>query len=382
MSTFLDNVVERLSFTVRKERVEVGVRRGDSVEEENTKCCCFRIYKSNSQVHSHLSSLRYRIFDHLLCVTQRLMRTTLLIGSVFTLIAIAAERYRRICHPLSGHITLRQCRVAIAGALVIAFLLAWPTLVIFGGSTVPLSPAAAATHVVVGGNNTARVGVHCGVKDGMQGSVYPTVYFTFLFVLFFGATTCLCTLYALIALRLWRGQKLKTDSRTMSASLPDCRRLHACGVTAGGGGAVDMPAKLFEELTRSLQLRRRKDAVNLVIVPTPSFRRKRKAAFSRKRSTFIMFLMTLTSLVSYLPYVIVSILFVAAPGLMLAGTSAMKSALLNLCLKSYLISSAVNPFIYGFCNHKFKAECRRLVRGLKCSRDVEEDSSDMTPPYP
>ena len=307
-----------------------------------------------------------------LCITQRFLRTILLTSSVFILVAIATERYRRICQPLSRHINLVQCRVAIVGAVIIALLLSGPSLFIFGEM------------VTVSGEGVNRSVARreCGVKDGLQESVYPVLYFTLLFLLFFASSVILSCLYASIAFRIWRPRKLQTDTRTKSASLPDCRRLNAVtGATSARDATLPVANKLYEELTRSLQIRRKKDAVNLLMVPTPSFRRKKRAAYSRKRTTFIMFLMTLTSVVSYLPYIIVSIAFVAWPGGQGEERSVASIVVLELCLKSFLISSAVNPFIYGFCNQRFKKECGKLVQGFSCRvRDTEAEDTSDTPP--
>ncbi|XP_076438026.1 orexin/Hypocretin receptor type 1-like [Babylonia areolata] len=365
---------------------------------------------------------RERRWEPALCLLQRFFRSILIISSVFILVAIATERYRRICHPLSRHINLRQCRIAVIGAVIIAVLLSWPSLFIFGEksvTTATTTTGAAAVVFVVGvvlprgservnGSALAQAWCECGVKDSMRESVYPVMYFTLLFILFFLCSVLLCVLYVQIAFRIWRPRKLQTDisSRTKSASLPDCRRLNAVstnGSSGGGGsggggggggrgggvnGTATMPAKLFEELTRSLQLRRKRDTAtaapfNLVMIPTgTSFRRKKRAAYSRKRTTFIMFLMTLTSVVSYLPYILVSIAFVASRGLdrELEENAAAK-AVVEVCLKSFLISSAVNPFIYGFCNQRFKKECSKLWQGFSCrARESETEETSETPP--
>ncbi|KAK7091949.1 uncharacterized protein [Littorina saxatilis] len=428
---------------------------------------------------------RIRWSEPALCMTQRFLRNLLLIASVLILVAIATERYRRICHPLSRHITLRQCRIAIVVALVVAVLLSWPSLLVFGERTrhsrgwvnaggEMVSNGGEMVHgggetvngggkmVNSGGDRSEEINADvrnsasvydadrvngtqgvtddkegdtggekfshsgsdgeevkmlavlrsgCGVKDSMQGTPYPAVYFSLLFVLFFVSSAIVCALYARIAFALWSPRKLQTDSRPKSVSLPDCSRLNTAVFTATrsatlgrgkkrradvSGGDVTgndvvrndltlpLPRKklLYEELTRSLQLRRKRDAVNLLVVPTPSIRRKKRAAYSRKRTTFIMFLMTLTSVVSYLPFILVSIAYVASAR-MREDSSVAEMAVIELCLKSFLISSAVNPFIYGLCNQQFKKECVKLLQGLKCrAREfrLEADDTSDTPP--
>ena len=276
--------------------------------------------------------------------------------------------------------------MAVVGSFVIAILLSSPSLFIFGERE-RVAVRGSGEGVNVNGSVVVVVGVvgrECRVRDGLEESVYPVLYFSLLFLLFFASSLVLAALYASIAFRIWRPRKLRTDTRTKSVSLPDCRRLNAVtGATSARDATLPAADKLYEELTRSLQIRRKRDAVtHLLMVPTPSFRRKKRAAYSRKRTTFIMFLMTLTSVVSYLPYIVVSITSVAWPDGQRGGAGGVASrAILELCLKSFLISSAVNPFIYGFCNQLFKKECGKLLQGFRCrARDAETEDTSDTPP--
>lgn len=75
------------------------------------------------------------------------------------------------------------------------------------------------------------------------------------------------------------------------------------------------------------------------------------------RSTLMLFLITIMYVVSFLPFYVIVIVrqmdktFV--PGLSRAGIMAY-----HVFLRSYLLSSAINPFVYSFCNSQFRELCK------------------------
>ncbi|KAK7091778.1 hypothetical protein V1264_009419 [Littorina saxatilis] len=82
---------------------------------------------------------------------------------------------------------------------------------------------------------------------------------------------------------------------------------------------------------------------------------------NRARETTIVFvLITAIYILSYLPYFIVVIYQSQNPGMK-------RTALDELFLKSYLISNAANPLIYGLCNPYFRITLWKL---LVCRREV------------
>ncbi|PVD27745.1 hypothetical protein C0Q70_12917 [Pomacea canaliculata] len=85
------------------------------------------------------------------------------------------------------------------------------------------------------------------------------------------------------------------------------------------------------------------------------------------RTTVMMFVLTVATLVCYVPYI------------------AMTSQWLNLHFIARLfpvINSVINPFIYSFCNSKFRQECRRFLmkaqRGHEMSHENSTDAVNWT----
>ena len=91
---------------------------------------------------------------------------------------------------------------------------------------------------------------------------------------------------------------------------------------------------------------------------------KHKKGYSNK-TTIIAFLITVGYIVGYLPNMILKcFVYVINVGwdYKIEGTTLM---LYNLFIRTYLISSAINPVIYGFMNIQFRKEVMKLPRDIK-----------------
>ena len=291
------------------------------------------------------------------CKLLRTVRSFTTVSSGLILVAIAVERYRRICRPLASHTNVKQARWISLSAVVTGILFAWPAAIIFGSKTV----------VVVGydGNFT-----ECSVQDALHESVYPVVFYSLLMVLFFGTFTVLCVLYMLIAARIWKGRKFHVDTRGRSASLPNVTLFSA----KSNSPSESREEKSLVEEQISTLLRRK-----TFLYPgngEDTLKRKNRT-YSRKRTTFIMFLMTVTFLVSCLPYVVVAICRFVMDD-METSLSDLGVVAFHSSLKSFIISSAINPFIYGFCSRRFKQECFVLFHEIRCAKKDDDVNSSTS----
>ncbi|XP_025088279.1 cholecystokinin receptor type A-like [Pomacea canaliculata] len=82
------------------------------------------------------------------------------------------------------------------------------------------------------------------------------------------------------------------------------------------------------------------------------------------RTTLMMFVLTVTAIVSYVPYVIISNLDDDEWGGCLEKTGwEMNSCMIALLFVN--VNSIVNPFIYSFCNPTFRAKCRHIFCSVR-----------------
>ena len=65
------------------------------------------------------------------CKIPRFLNHIAAIGSASILIAIAVDRYKRICKPLSPQLEIRHARIAIVVAATYSLLISWPSLLLY-----------------------------------------------------------------------------------------------------------------------------------------------------------------------------------------------------------------------------------------------------------
>lgn len=78
----------------------------------------------------------YSFTSQVLCKGLRTVTTTLLIASGFTLVTVALDRYKRICHPLHQQLSSRRALIRVIGSCIVASILAAPAAVVYGLSKV------------------------------------------------------------------------------------------------------------------------------------------------------------------------------------------------------------------------------------------------------
>ncbi|KAK3087592.1 hypothetical protein FSP39_007946 [Pinctada imbricata] len=113
------------------------------------------------------------------------------IASGFTLIAIAVDRYRKICRPFERQISLTLSKFIIFLVIICTLICSWP---------------AAVFNQVVEVNVTETppvVGYDCTTLRDEEYKLYITVYNIFLFLMFAGAITVLIVLYTLVGRKLF-----------------------------------------------------------------------------------------------------------------------------------------------------------------------------------
>ncbi|KAL3891694.1 hypothetical protein ACJMK2_003944 [Sinanodonta woodiana] len=82
-----------------------------------------------------------------------------------------------------------------------------------------------------------------------------------------------------------------------------------------------------------------------------------------RKITLMMFSITIMFIVSYIPYIAMSVADILVEDLW-EGIDATRLVIYDICLRSYVINNMVNPIIYGFWDDRFRSECIRLIKGV------------------
>lgn len=261
--------------------------------------------------------------------------------SSLTLIAIAVERYRIICNPwkpkFSSELSKRLCVCNI----VIAILTSVPMAFIYGTQTVPLGQTdkERQQHDNSSGYESAcnaSVSVHKQAKTYRQ-TTTPVL-----------------------------GKACLMDDSMVGSSFP----MYVVAVYIASIILTFLVfIYLYGHVIRKLASRRRKSMCQQNSEALGNTSNKRV-----KHVTIMAIILTLSYEVCYLPCLTAVCIRLAHPEFY-STLSVSGKMIFNFMLKSYLLNSALNPFIYCFCNREFRLGLWTLMRSLKITfRPSRQDS--------
>ncbi|XP_050401812.1 orexin receptor type 2 [Patella vulgata] len=254
--------------------------------------------------------------------------TTTATATGLTLVAIAALRYRGICHPLKPNISICQSRIIVSVSFAIAIFCCWPTGVLVTDQI---------DHIEGG------LGViNCAPEDRFVDTIYPVINSGILFIIFLSAFSAIVILYLMVARKLWLRKKYgissnsnhKTSNQSSDSST---RALFSKSDNSGGlqKGVVST------QIANSQQKVQSGDSRNTKLKNQSMFR--------------MLFVVTVMFMVSYVPHFSLMIYEGAAGKLQLTSVT---ESVVGIVIRSYLINSACNPIIYGCCSNKFREELK------------------------
>ncbi|CAC5377605.1 unnamed protein product [Mytilus coruscus] len=152
----------------------------------------------------------YKFPDATACKIFRFGNYFCSMASGFILIAIAADRYRKVCQPFKTQITFKIAKI-ITGCLCLASLfVASPSLIIYDIRTVNISAA------------SGLVGYDCTAIREAQYTLYISIFNGICFLIFICCITTLTVLYILIAKKLWHLKRFRVMATTRKISTIPC----------------------------------------------------------------------------------------------------------------------------------------------------------------
>ena len=362
-------------------------------------------------------------FDYpVLCKFLRFNNSFTVIASGFTLIAVAIDRYRKICRPLQKQISIRTARIMVTIATGVSLTLSLPTVVLNGRSSVDT-------------DYEGVVGTDCSFDDSFKGSIFPMVYVGVFFLVFFGSLVILVIMYGFIGRTVWQHRKFKfnpagankhpsplnstSETEVSSSDHDSSRRLSLArkykvtsdenkqnakltwifkkknsiptiaigspqtsvigAQSPGGQSQLSVSGiepecepdqqQLINEKRRTLrfstEIGKENDIKMKVFCKNENtFKEKGdkndNKVKKRSKTTLMLFIITAVFIVSFLPHLTVMIVREMKQDFMTSLTDG-GVMVYNVFLRSYFINSATNCFVYSFCNVKFRNALKRFV---------------------
>lgn len=318
-------------------------------------------------------------------------------ASSFTLLVIAIDRFMRICRPLKPAMINIQAKIAIAVAVVMAIVFAFPAAVLYGTET-RIMP----THFP-----NICIKLHlCLIEDAYTTSRLPLVFTGVLLAGNLAIDVVLIICYICIAYQvIQRGQfndgclskgrqpsisstatdndVLEPDSVYKPTPIVLTRQASLASSEANGSDATNEP-KTTEggKPTRNINgsTSRSVGGGSINSKPSASFKRsqfKKQRSMSTQsiesrraqmyKTTLMLFLVTLLFMVSFIPYCVIVIIRYIQPNYYDVLSNSGK-AIFQFFLRTYLFSSALNPVIYSFMSEQFRSECVKLFKGGLCKK--------------
>ncbi|XP_052251767.1 vasopressin V1b receptor-like [Dreissena polymorpha] len=308
------------------------------------------------------------------------------LSSIFILLVVGLDRYLKVCRPLKKQIVDFGDRKACIIATLLAGLFSVPYLAIYGHRTVPLS---------YGGFNIS--GSECSIDDvyiEASDSYLGVAFLGFNLILFVSAILYLIIIYGLICHTIRRNYNFNafhSKSTTKSCCFKSGREDTTNTDTADADLSVEHGTNQEELTPESVktisecvtanqtvseiacpnQITQIHDETGKKIVrrtlSNTMIRHTGKGTHVKERNSFkitmMMLTITVVFIVTYLPFISVSILD-GMDADFWKGLSKTQIRLFEWLLRIYVLNNAINPFIYCFWDAKFRQEIGNVFHAL------------------
>ena len=315
-------------------------------------------------------------FDqHLLCKLSR--GCTYVINNTGSLVfvAVAIDRYLLVYKPLrSRRLTPKFAKIMCSLAFIVSVSVSWPAFVFYGTRTISLKVK----------DNVYLTGKTCLISDNFDLTTpYILIFTTFLFAILILIYLILTILYILIGRKIYLATC--TDLK-LNDSEKDSGVFSKSIISAITGNTKGPDQRLDET---KMKPPRPESSVSFEMSVTEDTelcsssnrngknRKKTQARMSRRyssinsgatrRNTIMMRMVTIAFMLSFTPFLIILIIRYTDPQFHSRIQTKAGKIIYDISLRSYLINSVVNPWIYGFMNRQFRRMVKGVFRRIFCS---------------
>ncbi|XP_052711469.1 histamine H2 receptor-like [Crassostrea angulata] len=284
-------------------------------------------------------SLPYMFNAPAVCSIGRAMESCTVIASVFTLVFISVDRYKRICN-FGESFKILTVKIMCVVALCSGALSSLPFLVVMGKRTLSLGLS-------------GIEGVGCEVSDNMKHTHFTFAYYTFMLILYIVCLVFVIFVYVRISIFLRRTRCMRirhikeSNSSTMVTQHSHSVELESITVESGHQGS---PVNYLQEAVHTLP---RETPITSGVKVT--------------RTTTIFVAITIAFIISFLPFLVVIILYSIIKDIE-KGMSEQMKVFTEFCARTYFLNNAINPLIYSALNRKFRHDVKRLFSTNCCKR--------------
>ncbi|OWF46443.1 cholecystokinin receptor type A-like [Mizuhopecten yessoensis] len=255
------------------------------------------------------------------CKVFRFIETSLVLSSGFILLSVSVDRYVNLVKASKRIITPSRAKKLGLACVIVSLSLAWPVLIFAGTDKFT---------ILVDGNSTNLTGTECTTfRNDYHGFMSDKIYNIFLIGTFVSALIILIVIYILIGLKLYRRRR---------------------GSTNNGGLMFLSSTNEGKNLTDGKPIKRnnvRKSSLGYAI---------RRSKPKAQGSTVMFYSVTVVFILGFLPHLTVRTLKMLKIAFTESHSFDSTEIIYNLLVRSYMINSAANPFIYSILNVRFRKD--------------------------
>ncbi|XP_029645260.1 orexin receptor type 1-like [Octopus sinensis] len=259
-------------------------------------------------------------YSDVACKVMRYITGVTITTAAVIVLLIAVDRYFRVCRPRTWQFTRRSAVHTVGVVFAIVVTGTSPGVFIFGCHKVSTS--------------VDLVGYECFISEEYISTIFPTVYFVSISVIYFAAAITLSSIYFMVGLRVRRHERTWRLRESRSSR---------------------------HDINHSAMLSCDRRARNLLAPQTV-----RRSSIHLFRTTLVLLMITIIWIISYWPNLILVNYAISKPDIKAnMGVPGLNSY--NMAVRSYFINNAINPFIYGFFNRGFRSQVLKIWKGIsKC----------------
>lgn len=267
----------------------------------------------------------YTFYNEVGCRLFRFNNAFLLMSSIFILVCIALERYRRVCNPLKNQMTVLTSKKLCGLCMCLSLIITLPMYFLNGHHIVSLE-----------GNGANATGYMCFINDDFHGTLFLYSYLGFMIIVFIICSTILICAYFSISKVVFSRQANIRDSRKLSE---DMRQNIS---TIGRLDSVQSNISNISNCSKHVELYRNLSAGTM-----------KTLRLSTLRTTRSLIVITGIFIIVFAPYLVLSCV-ISLDIEFKSGLNNFELTLYQIGIRLLLINNVSNPFVYGFTDDRFK----------------------------
>ncbi|WAR00258.1 NPFF2-like protein [Mya arenaria] len=297
--------------------------------------------------------LYYTFENNVACKILRFVNYFAGIGSILTLVAIATDRFKKICRATQPQLTFKTTRFVSVGIIGIAIFLSWPSLLIYGSIKVPIDNE----------YGLDLWGSDCTSTKDKAYRKYVWMFKGVHILLFIILSITLIVLYSIIGNKIFSHNKnlqkhrpFQKQTSNKDAEISFTNTQTTTTDERVSKDSKDHSASTLDRGTHSIM--KNHVGTKTSVIPPKNISVDKESV----RITMVMIIVTVIFILSFLPYLSLTVWRIVEgnyEALFLSGAGLVG---FNIGTRSFMLNSSLNPWIYGIFNRNF----RRFFFGWCC----------------